>query len=132
MSSLSKPRLPARATSDRRELLGAPRHSRFYLLLVIIKDAASRWQVSKSLREHGFAVTNAESFQEALDMTSVLQPDVVLADVEPIQSERRVLSEGTPLLLYPLAELLALTEEDSIKPALRARIDHAIRSQYPH
>lgn len=131
MASLSKPRLPARASGTCRELPAAPRLPRFYLVLVIIKDAVCRWQVSKCLREHGFAVTNAESFQEALGMTSVLQPDLVLAEIEPTQSEHRVLCAGTPMLVYPLAELLNQTAENSIKPALRARIDRAIRAQYP-
>lgn len=130
MVALSKRSSSGRAEGGANGRLIGPHHSRFYLLLVIVKDAANRWRVSKSLRERGFAVTDAESFHDALSMTSVLQPDVVLAEVEPTQTERRDMSDRTPILVYPLAQLLGLTEDDAIKPALIDTIDRAIRTQY--
>ena len=50
-------------------------------ILVVDDDAPSRYAVSRMLRKHGFAVIEAATGEDALRLSGVEQPDLILLDV---------------------------------------------------
>lgn len=83
------------------------------LLLVIVESSAIRQALSECLRARGFAAIGAATFTEAMSQSSVLAPDLVIADDRPKAAHRRALHHEAPLLVYSHDDLVRFTTAGS-------------------
>ena len=52
------------------------------MVLVVDDEASVRTQISESLRDHGYRITEADDGENALRLVKELRPDAVVLDIE--------------------------------------------------